>query len=77
MRLSEVIWKCRKGIREVDILLSRYTEKFYSGLSEEDKKTYIEFIDQDTYDILDVLVNDKKPTNKKFLKIVQALKSFN
>ena len=77
MRLSEVIWKCRKGIREVDILLSRYTEKFYSGLSEEDKKNYIEFIDQDTYDILDVLVNDKKPANQKFLKIVEALKSFN
>ena len=38
MRLSEVVWKCRKGIREVDILLSRYTEKFYPGLSEEDKK---------------------------------------
>ena len=32
MRLSEVIWKCRKGIREVDILLSRYTEKFYPHL---------------------------------------------
>ena len=77
MRLSEVIWKCRKGIREVDILLSRYTEKFYPGLSEEDKEIYVEFIDQDTYDILDVLVNDKKPTNKKFLKIVEALKSFN
>ena len=77
MRLSEVIWKCRKGIREVDILLSRYTEKFYPHPSEEDKKIYVEFIDQDTYAILDVLVNDKKPENEKFIKIVEALKSFN
>ena len=77
MRLSEVIWKCRKGIREVDILLSRYTEKFYPHLSKEDKKIYVEFIDQDTYAILDVLVNDKKPENEKFIKIVEALKSFN
>lgn len=77
MRLSEVIWKCRKGIREVDILLSQYTEKFYPNLSEEDQKTYIEFIDQDTYAILDVLVNDKTPKNKKFVKIIEALKSFN
>ena len=77
MRLSEVVWKCRKGIREVDILLSQYTEKFYPDLSEEDKKIYIEFIDQDTYAILDVLVNDKKPENEKFVKIVEALKSFN
>ena len=77
MRLSEVVWKCRKGIREVDILLSRYTEKCYPRLSEEDTESYVEFIHQDTYDILDVLVNDKKPKNKKFLKIVEALKSFN
>ncbi len=76
MRLSEVIWKCRKGIREVDILLSRYTEEVYPMLSETEQKNYVDFIDQDTYDILDALVNEK-PVDAKFSKIVEALKSFN
>ena len=76
MRLSEVIWKCRKGIREIDILLSRYTQEVYPKLSEVDQKNYVEFIEQDTFEILDVLINDK-PADIKFLKIVQALKSFN
>ena len=43
MRLSEVIWKCRKGIREVDILLSRYTEEVYPMLSETEQKNYVDF----------------------------------
>ena len=76
MRLSEVIWKCRKGIREIDILLSRYTQEVYPKLSEIEQKNYVEFIEQDTFEILDVLINDK-PIDSKFLKIVQALKSFN
>ncbi len=76
MRFSEVIWKCRKGIREVDILLSRYTEEVYLTLSEEDQINFVEFINKDTYEILDILVNNKS-TSIKFSKIVQALKSFN
>ena len=41
-----------------------------------DRKNYVEFIEQDTFEILDVLINDK-PIDAKYLKIVQALKSFN
>ena len=76
MEISKVIWKCRKGIREIDILLSRYTEKVYPTLNPEQQSIYVEFIDLDTYEILDMLVNNK-PYDKKYQKIVEALKSFN
>ena len=76
MEISKVIWKCRKGIREIDILLSRYTEKVYPTLNSEQQNVYVEFIDLDTYEILDMLVNNK-PCDKKYQKIVEALKSFN
>ena len=76
MRFSEVIWKCRKGVREIDILLSRYTEEVYLKLSEEEQINFVEFINKDTYEILDILVNNKS-TSEKFSKIVEALKSFN
>ena len=64
MEISKVIWKCRKGIREIDILLSRYTEKVYPTLNPEQQNEYVEFIDLDTYEILDMLVNNK-PCDKK------------
>ncbi len=76
MEISKVIWKCRKGIREIDILLSRYTEKVYPTLNPQQQSEYVEFIDLDTYEILDMLVNNK-PCDKKYQKIVEALKSFN
>ncbi|MBC8300174.1 MAG: succinate dehydrogenase assembly factor 2 [Pelagibacterales bacterium] len=76
MRISEVRWKCRKGIREVDILFSKYMEEVYRDLTVEQQKIFIEFIQQDTYEILDILVNNK-PFDTKFTNLVDALKSLN
>ena len=76
MRISEVRWKCRKGIREVDILFSKYMEEVYRDLTVEHQKIFIEFIQQDTYEILDILVNNK-PFDTKFTNLVDALKSLN
>ena len=76
MHLSRVIWKCRKGIREIDILLTRYTANVYPTLTSQQQELYVEFIDLDTYEILDMLFN-KKPYDKKYQEIVEALKSFN
>ena len=76
MRISEVRWKCRKGIREIDILLSKYMEEIYQDLTDEQQKIFIEFIRQDTYEILDILINDKY-FDTKFTNLVDALKSLN
>ena len=76
MRISEVRWKCRKGIREVDILFTKYMEEVYRDLTPEQQKIFIEFIQQDTYEILDILVNNKS-FDTKFTNIVDALKSLN
>ena len=76
MRISEVRWKCRKGIREVDILFSKYMEEVYRDLTPEQQKIFIEFIQQDTYEILDILINNKS-FDTKFTNIVDALKSLN
>ena len=76
MRISEVKWKCRKGIREVDILFSKYMEEVYRDLTPEQQKIFIEFIQQDTYEILDILINNKS-FDTKYTNIVDALKSLN
>jgi antitoxin CptB len=76
MRISEVKWKCRKGIREIDVLLSKYMEEIYQDLTDEQQEIFIEFIEQDTYEILDILVNDKS-FDTKFTNLVDGLKSLN
>ncbi len=76
MQISKLKWKCRKGVRELDMLLSKYIETSYDILSAKEKDVFAEFIEKDTYEILDILMN-KKNSNKKFINIIAALKSLN
>ena len=76
MHDSQVKWKCRKGLRELDILLSKYFEEKYPNLTDEDKLIFLEFIELDTYAILDMLTN-KAPDDVKYKNILLALKSLN
>ena len=76
MHDSQVKWKCRKGLRELDILLSKYFEEKYPNLTDEDKLIFLEFIELDTYAILDMLTN-KATEDVKYKNILLALKSLN
>jgi len=76
MHDSQVKWKCRKGLRELDILLSKYFEEKYPNLTDEDKLIFLEFIELDTYAILDMLTN-KATDDVKYKNILLALKSLN
>ena len=76
MQVSKLKWKCRKGIRELDILLTRYLDSVFlnSPIIEQDK--FKEFIEKDTYEILDILM-DKKDFDQKFSNIVSILRTLN
>ena len=76
MHDSQVKWKCRKGLRELDILLSKYFEEKYPYLTDEEKLVFLEFIELDTYAILDILTN-KATDDVKYKNILLALKSLN
>ena len=76
MHDSQVKWKCRKGLRELDILLSKYFEEKYPYLTDEEKLVFLEFIELDTYAILDMLTN-KAIDDVKYKNILLTLKSIN
>ncbi|MEC9206276.1 MAG: succinate dehydrogenase assembly factor 2 [Pseudomonadota bacterium] len=72
MQLSKLRWKCRKGIRELDILLTNYLENIFIKLNKEEKEVFVEFINIDSYEMFNIVFKNK-PFNKKFLKIVKNL----
>jgi len=56
--------------------LSKYFEEKYPHLTDEDKLVFLEFIELDTYAILDMLTN-KATDDIKYKNILLALKSLN
>ena len=76
MQVSKLKWKCRKGIRELDILLTRYLDSVFLASPIIEQNIFREFIEKDTYEILDILM-DKKSFDQNYSKIVSTLRPLN
>ena len=76
MQVSKLKWKCRKGIRELDILLTRYLDSVFLASPIIEQNIFREFMEKDTYEILDILM-DKKSFDQKYSKIVSTLRTLN
>ena len=76
MQVSKLKWKCRKGIRELDILLTRYLDSVFLASPIIEQNIFREFIEKDTYEILDILM-DKKSFDQNYSKIVSTLRTLN
>ena len=76
MQVSKLKWKCRKGIRELDILLTRYLDSVFLASPIIEQNIFREFIEKDTYEILDILMY-KKSFDQKYSNIVSTLRTLN
>lgn len=45
--LSKIKWRCRRGMRELDVVLNNYVEKSYVDASPEEQQAFKELLDQE------------------------------
>lgn len=72
---SQLVWRCRRGVRELDVLLGRFIETEYSQLNDEEKDAFEEFLEVQDPVIMDWLFDKYSPEDAGVLNIVNKLKS--
>ena len=70
---SRLIWRCRRGIREMDILLLDYLESHYDNASTEDQKTFEELLEETDLDILSWIMEKTSPY-KKYINLISFIR---
>lgn len=48
-------WRCRRGLLELDILLGRFVEAHYAGLSDAERQTFEELLDMPDNHLWDMI----------------------
>lgn len=46
MHLEQIRWQCRRGMLELELLLLRFLETTYKGLSPDDKGLFVELLEE-------------------------------
>ena len=73
MEKNRLIWACRRGMLELDILLSRFVETRYEKLSDQDKLRFdvlLECEDQDLYNWLVKKIPPESSTSTRMIDVI-------
>lgn len=70
---SRLHWRCRRGIREMDILLQDYLQTHYDTLSIEDQNTFEALLDEADLDILSWIMQKTSP-DEKYVGIITTIR---
>lgn len=74
---SSILWRCRRGIREMDLLLQRFVETRYDTLSDEQKSAFSELLEQADLDIMDWIMKRSIPPTNSLKTVIQLIRDCN
>lgn len=75
MDKKQLVWRCRRGVRELDVLLTTFVEREYDALSEIDKQAFHDFLKTQDPVIMDWLFGKSQPDDDRLRIIVGKLQT--
>ena len=72
---ARLLWRCRRGIKEMDIILQEFINVSYDQLNDEDKNAFAKLLDEQDLDILNWIMGKDKPINDRLANIINIIKT--
>jgi len=73
MNRSQLEWRCRRGVRELDVLFTRFLEKEYDQLNKNDQRAFEELLEVQDPKIMDWLFDKDVPSSASLVGIISKL----
>ena len=71
---GSIVWRCRRGALELDLVLSRFLQSGYRQLQPEEKLTFAELLDEQDPLLLEWLMGRSLPESQKLASIVNKIR---
>ncbi len=75
--MSKLKWHCRRGVKELDIVLSQYLDNHYANDSKIEKATFKALVALEDPILLAMLMGDIEPANLEQQKMLEKLRNQN
>jgi antitoxin CptB len=72
-RVYSLRWRCRRGMKELDVLLTRYLDRDYHVVPIAQRHAFELLLDQPDPDILDYILGRKQPDNRELALVIARL----
>jgi antitoxin CptB len=71
-QLSKLRWQCRRGTKELDLLLQRYLATAYLSADAEEKALFLELLSLEDDDLFAVLMGQSRLKYPQFIPFIQS-----
>jgi len=75
-QLAKLQWQCRRGTKELDLLLQRYLETGYLIADDEEKALFVELLELKDDELMGVLMGELEVETEKMKFLVEKIKGF-
>jgi antitoxin CptB len=70
---SELKWRCRRGMLELDILLNSYLDKNYNTMSQQQGDIFSEVLDYPDQVLFDLLLGNMQSSDARVNRLVSEI----
>lgn len=71
--IKRLSWQCRRGIKEVEVLLAPFFERFFTQLNPQDQALFVALLDESDVDMFEWFTLRSKPEDPDTRHIVDVI----
>ena len=71
---SRLLWRCRRGIKEMDIIFQDFINHSYDQLTDDEKNAFSRLLDEQDLDILNWIMGKDKPYDNELVNIINIIR---
>ena len=71
-----VLWRCRRGMKELDILLERFAREDFERASTEQKRAFARLLELPDPDLADYFFGDVTPEEPELARLTQLIATY-
>lgn len=71
---SQVRWRCRRGMWELDLILMPFFENHFHSLTDDQRATFVELVSNEDQDLLKWLTGEAEPGDATLAMIVELIR---
>ncbi|MBB72646.1 MAG: succinate dehydrogenase assembly factor 2 family protein [Legionellales bacterium] len=72
---AKLLWRCRRGMLELDLMLIPFAEQEFPNLSPEEQATFEELLTATDPELFSWLTDNGTPDNPKFAALIQRIRA--
>lgn len=74
MDLARLRWRCRRGMRELDVMLTRFLDRVWSTASPAERAAFVQLVELQDPELFGYLVGRTTPTEEPLRAVIATIR---